>query len=143
MFSTPMFSKLYSIKKDILKNTLYFNNGTTNIKITNTFLDNVSGDDAYVLKRLISLYIELYDTSIKKMGNETSLLAKKKACAQFESGIGFTSSAAAYRAQYDAKEFISEGHGDCKIIGTDVSCIFDGHICFATTTMACNGNTCH
>lgn len=76
------------------------------------------------------------------MGNETSILAKKKACAEFESNIGFTSSAAAYRAKYDAQEFIADGHSDCKIIGTDVSCVTDSHVCFATTTMACNGSTC-
>ena len=142
IFSTTMFSKIYSIKKDVTKNILYFNNGKEYINVTNDFIDTIKGNDAYVLKRLIALYIELYDPSIKKMGNETNELARKKACAEFESNIGFTSSAAAYRAKYDAEEFIANGHGDCKIVGTDVSCVTDSHVCFATTTMACNGSTC-
>lgn len=142
-FSTKMFSNLYTIKKDVIKNELYFNNGTENLKVTNEFINAVKGNDAYALKRLMALYIELYDSSIKKMGNETDKLARTKACAEFESNIGFTSSAAAYRAKYDAEEFIADGHGDCRIIGTDVSCVTDSHVCFATTTMACSGATCN
>lgn len=141
-FSMNLFSNSYSIQKNISENALYFNNGVKKIRVSETYLDNVKGNDAYALKRLMALYIELYDTSIKKMGNETSILAKKKACAEFESNIGFTSSAAAYRAKYDAQEFIADGHSDCKIIGTDVSCVTDSHVCFATTTMVCNGSTC-
>ncbi|MRM83262.1 hypothetical protein D1003_05400 [Riemerella anatipestifer] len=144
VFSTAMFSNLYSIKKDVIKGTLFFNNGKEEVEVTNEFIDTVKGNDAYVLKRLIALYIELYDTSIRKMGGiETMRLAEQKACAEFESSIGFTSSAAAYRARYDAVQFINDGHGDCKIIGTDVSCVTDSHICFATVTMACNGATCN
>jgi hypothetical protein len=89
----------------------------------------------------MALYIELYDTSIRKIGSETDVLAKS--CAVFESNIGFTSTAASIRSNEDAQEFIGHGHSDCKIMGTDISCAGGyNHVCFSTTTIQCTGATC-
>lgn len=141
---TNFFSNEYSIVKDLKANTLIFKKNNISANVTESLINNLNENDGYALKRLLALYIELYDNTQKKLGfSETQASTARLACAQFESSIGFTGSAAAYRAGYDAQMYIMDGHSDCKMIGVDVSCVTDRHVCLATVTMACNGATCN
>jgi len=140
--SSNFYSNNYRIEKDEKMNLLVFYKNNTKEIFSENLVKNIKGNDLYAINRLMALYIELYDTSIRKMGPDTDILAKKS-CAVFESNIGFTSTAASIRSNEDAQEYIGNGHPDCKIMGTDVSCAGGyNHACFSTTTMQCTGATC-
>lgn len=143
VFETTLFNNEYKIVKNLDKNTFRFFKRNAEYSITNEFINNINIEDGYALKRMLSLYVELYDKDLKKMGySETQSTTAKAACAKFESSIGLTASAAAYRAGYDAQMYIMDGHSDCSFIGVDTSCVTDSHICISTVTMRCTGGSC-
>lgn len=139
--SVDFTSNKYFIEKNTETNQLYFSINNEKEMILENSLQNIKENDLYALNRLITLYVELYDNTIRKMGPETDILAKKT-CAMFESNIGFTGTAASIRSIEDAQAFIANGHGDCSIKGTDISCAGGNHVCLSTTTMQCSGATC-
>ncbi|AZA62282.1 hypothetical protein EG340_15110 [Chryseobacterium indoltheticum] len=139
--SGNFYSINYDVEKNEKTNQIYFSKNGKKEIISEDFINTISGNDLHALNRLVALYIELYDNSIKKMGPETDVLAKKS-CAKFESGIGFTGTASSIRSVEDAQAYIDSGHGDCKIAGTDTSCALGSHICASTTTLQCFGGSC-
>lgn len=129
-------NKKYNLTKDLNTNLLYFYANGEKYNVTQDFIDKINNKIfSYEFNRLMCLYIELYDKSIKR---ENILSARKNSFAVFESGIGFTKTAAEIRANYAAQEYLNEpGHQLCVLRGIDTSCVTDSHVCYSTATIEC------
>jgi hypothetical protein len=122
-------------------NKSFYSSGIKYDEITESFLNQVSKEENLSFKRLIFLFAELYDKNIMKVGtNSTARLSSSRTCLKFESGVGLTSTASKLRADNDTNGYIKDGHGDCKVVGSDTSCLTDAHVCITTVTMSCSSS---
>lgn len=108
--------------------------------VNEQMLATLNTSEMQELKRLTFLFLELYDKDIMKLGSKATSSIERVRCYKFESGIGLTSTAAQQRAEDDANAYINDGHSDCTIVGNDVSCAIDAHICVSTVTMRCSSS---
>lgn len=145
--NTSTNNKTYVFRKDIQKNEVAFYINKKGFTVDEFLLQNKNSEDDNVFNKLISLYIELYDSNAKRLSSDitnkvANSIANKTAesCYKFESAIGATASASQLRAKSDVTEYISDGNSDCKAVGSDTSCVVDSHVCVTTVTMSCSSS---
>lgn len=144
---TTVDNKIYKLIKNDSKKETSFQVNDQIFFINESFFDSITKQDEVVFDKLVSIFIELYDKNAKRLSPyitskvATSIAIKSaSSCLKFESAIGATASASKLRASADTQEYISDGNSDCRIVGSDTSCVLDNHVCVTTVTMSCSSS---
>ena len=147
MLKTTIDNVTYKFLKNDMSDETLFQINNEKFPVNEQFFTKISTDNLLGFSKLVSLYIELYDSDAKRFNSDVtkkvaSSIANKTAsgCLKFESGFGLTGTGSKLRALMDAKEYISDGNSDCSIAGSDTSCVVDSHVCVTTVTMSCSSS---